>query len=817
MIFQCTQCEDFPTMTTFTSSFTSSTHEPCSQGNSKLLDALNPNQRRAVEQIKGATLVLAGAGSGKTRVIIARIEELLHRGVSPTQILAVTFTNKAAKEMALRLQQHGHGHNGVLVSTFHGLGSRILREQCHQLGYQRTFAIYDEDDAHTLLDAVLKEIGIKSRDLTPSAFKKRISSAKMNCIMPDELSKAKSSSELETNLPRVYTLYLERMKQANAMDFDDLIFFPLLLFKQFPAIAQHYSMRWPYLLVDEYQDTNHSQYQLLCALTTASTSLFVVGDPDQSIYSWRGADINNILQFEEDFAGSSVIRLEENYRSTAHILQAANGLISRNKDRYEKNLISTKGMGRKVHWYPCSSDLDEASTAVQIIRQHQREGISLKEMALFYRTNGQSRLFEEALLRAKIPYRIFGGVGFYQRREIKDIIAYLRIALDSNDYAALNRTINLPKNGLGEVFVRKLMEVSYQSSQPPFLILDRIASGQEIEGLKVNQKQKAAIGQYLSGIRAIIGAAKNPPHNRGPISAAVEAAYISTPYMAYLKEEQETLDERKENIESLVGKALEWEESCGETPTLEAFLEELTLEQSVSHDQHAGDQLNLMTVHNSKGLEFSLVLLTGLEEELFPHAFSYASAEALEEERRLCYVGMTRAKEFLYLLNASYRYFRGSPTHMSPSRFLGELSSKHVDRIIDGIGGRSKIPNVIKTPPSDEWRERKSPVSSFRQDNELTSPAAIPTIPGRGPVVPTQKAPVTPKVVTSQRNDPVPLNPGEEFKSGSRVRHPSFGDGVIQEVLTTSLGVTYRVLFNKERSIRTLIGRYANLTLLSET
>jgi DNA helicase II / ATP-dependent DNA helicase PcrA len=599
------------------------------------MSELNPEQKQAVEHIEGPLLVLAGAGSGKTRVVTHRIAHLLDSGVPSEAILAVTFTNKAAEEMRHRIRMLKNRQ--ILACTFHSLGARILRESIAELGYKSDFLIYDEEDSEKLLKKCMGTSDV-------GAVRQQISWAKNNLLEPDMA------------IAEFYTAYQQKLKECNALDFDDLLYLTVRLLQQSESARTLYQTRWQFVLIDEYQDTNLAQYTIAKILVEKHNNIFAVGDPDQSIYSWRGARYQNILNFERDFPGAKVITLDQNYRSTNTILQAANALIQHNGERYEKRLWSALGDGEKITLCVSASEREEARfVARQIVRN--MHTFSLDEIAIFYRTNAQSRAFEDALLEQRIDYRIIGGLSFYQRREVKDVLAFLKMLISDTDLISFLRTINLPKRGLGATTLEKLVEAA--GSQPIFSFCE-----EAVHHMKFSAKQRAGLEEYVSAVRKLRAKQKEMP-----LHQLISEALHEFRYLDHLKEDPESFQDRKENVEELMGKAAEWEETGG---GLGSFLEELSLRTSLEEKDHI-PTVKLMTLHNSKGLEFNLVFLVGMEEDLFPHINSRDDEAAIEEERRLCYVGMTRAKRKLFLCTAAMRYMWGVPRYMRPSRFLKEV------------------------------------------------------------------------------------------------------------------------------------------------
>lgn len=628
-------------------------------------DLLNPEQHEAVEHLEGPLLVLAGAGSGKTRVVTFRMAQLIQKGVLPSDILAVTFTNKAAEEMQKRVQQLQKAQ--VLTCTFHSLGARILRESCRSLGYNNDFTIYDDEDTYGLLKQCLQAFDIKIEKGTIKHLRNCISKAKNDLLMPDEVGPQPGSSVVDQKFAEIYEFYQSRLKAANAMDFDDLLFLCVKLLQKDEDIRKIYQNRWLFVLIDEYQDTNFAQYTLAKILVDSHKNIFAVGDPDQSIYSWRGAQAKNILNFENDFPGAKTIVLEQNYRSTSNILNAANAVIENNFSRLEKNLWSDLGEGQKVGIFSGSNDKEEVQFILNKLESHHfDDSVPLHEIAIFYRTNAQSRLLEDSLLSRNIPYVIIGGISFYQRKEIKDILAYLKMVHSDFDVVSFARTINLPKRGIGPTTLQKLLDISRHHSLPIFEVLSRD------DLVRLSPKQKEAIHQYISILKNL----RQLNKENTPIHMLIGEVVNQTGYINFLMQDPESFRDRKENIDELVTKAAEWQQEKPES-TLGQFLEELSLKASIEKKpEHSA--VHLMTLHNSKGLEFPLVFIIGLEEDILPHVNSKNQSDAIEEERRLFYVGMTRAMKYLYLTCAQYRFLWGTTRVMQPSRFLKEVPTEYL-------------------------------------------------------------------------------------------------------------------------------------------
>lgn len=629
-----------------------------------ILQDLNPPQQAAVEHIEGPLLVLAGAGSGKTRVVTHRIIKLLEIGVAPSDILALTFTNKAADEMKRRVRLAKRAD--ILASTFHSLGARILRESISALGYSSEFTIYDQDDTEKLLKHAL---GSQPNKTLFKQMRSQISHAKNHLLDPEQITQ-------DVVLKNTYQIYQNKLKECNAVDFDDLLYLTVKLLHSDPSIREDYQNRWLFLLIDEYQDTNLAQYTLAKLLVGKHSNIFAVGDPDQSIYSWRGAQYQNILNFESDFPGAKVITLDQNYRSTNKILQAANGLIQHNETRYQKKLWSALGDGTPIVLYKAHNETEEAFfVASCILGRLTQDRVPLDEIAILYRTNAQSRPFEDILLARKIPYTIIGGISFYDRKEIKDLLGFIRMLFSSSDAISFLRTLNIPRRGIGVATVEKITTLASRLCLPILTFCEELILSPSLQQeIKLGSKQKEGIEQYLSLLRKL-----KARLNTTSIHEFIHQLIVDTDYLSYLKEDLDTYQDRKENVEELVSKAFEWEQAQSQ-PTLFQFVEELSLRATMTQETKTST-LKLMTLHNSKGLEFKAAFLVGLEEDMLPHINAKQSTAAIEEERRLCYVGMTRAKEYLYLSYTTSRHMWGGFQPMRPSRFLKEIPQEYIQSL----------------------------------------------------------------------------------------------------------------------------------------
>jgi DNA helicase-2/ATP-dependent DNA helicase PcrA len=631
-----------------------------------LLDGLNSRQREAAETIDGPLLILAGAGSGKTRTIIHRIAHIIETGKAwPSQILAITFTNKAAGEMRERIAKMNIlESNRIWMSTFHAMCARIMRSHSQWLGYDENFVIYDTDDQKRLYKTLLKELGLNDKYFTNQYLAGEISNAKNNFVSPDAYLKTNAGDFRKDKVAQYYKRYQESLKANNAMDFDDLIYNTLVLFKGFPEILEQYQNRFKYIMVDEYQDTNHSQYELVNMLAEKYQNICVCGDDDQSIYGWRGADINNILDFEKDYANAKVVKLEENYRSTQLILDCANNVIAQNTGRKEKALWTRNEGDEKIMIASFNQGYDEARFIIEEINNSIEQGKGVYgDFAILYRTNAQSRLFEEALMRGGLPYQLVGGTGFYSRAEIKDVIAYLNVLSNPKDNMGFMRIVNVPKRGIGSATIDKIGEYATFKS---FSLMEAFHHVEEIPEMSSNVKNKVrAFSELMKGLSEL--------QERASLSELISAVIEKTGYLEMLETgKMDKGESRLENLQELVSSAADFEKNSDDQ-SLSAYLETVAL--SSETDNYDGDdgKVLLMTLHNAKGLEFPIVFLPGLEEGIFPHGRSMDSPEAIEEERRICYVGITRAMKRLYISWAAERTLYGRRQIQAPSRFLKEM------------------------------------------------------------------------------------------------------------------------------------------------
>lgn len=715
------------------------------------LDHLNPEQRKAATHVDGPLLILAGAGSGKTATMTHRIAYLIEQGVSPYQILAVTFTNKAAGEMRERVEKLVGRCPGMWIMTFHAMSLRILREHCERIGYQHNFVVYDTIDQKTLIKTIMKEQNIDAK-LYPQAYlSAAISKQKEHDVSPREYLETEADNFRSKVIGSVYRAYQEQLKRNNAMDFDDLLVNALHVLRDNPDILADYQHRFRYILVDEYQDTNHIQYEIIRLLAKARQNLCVVGDDDQCIYQWRGADISNILNFEKDFPQARVIKLEQNYRSYGNILAAAHSVIRNNRGRKAKKLWTDKEAGDKIVYRRCDSDKEEAyyiAQEIDLLKNGQR---SYDDFAILYRTNAQSRLFEDALKRRGIPYQILSGFSFYERKETKDMICYMRLVVNPADDLALKRIINEPKRGIGAVTLGKLEALARVHG----LSLLDILSQDEIS-YSLPAKAQTAVGEMVRIIRLCAQEKENLR-----VSDIYDQLLVKSGYLKALEAENtQEAASRIENLMDFKSFIYDYEkekEDTGEKATLEEFLEKVATNGDADKMEEGTGKVTLMTMHSAKGLEFPIVFLPGMEDGLFPGHRALDNENGMEEERRLCYVGMTRAREKLFLTGAAYRVLYGRGEYTRESTFLRELDKSLLDEAGDTVftaGRRTNNFLGVDTGSPDGFSE----------------PAFRP-YPAYDPLKYARQA-----VRENTRSA------GRSFTAGERVRHGKFGEGMVLEV-----------------------------------
>ncbi|MFE1463212.1 DNA helicase PcrA [Streptomyces nigra] len=754
-----------------------------------LLEGLNENQRAAVVHSGTPLLIVAGAGSGKTRVLTHRIAYLLgERNVHPGQILAITFTNKAAGEMKERVEHLvGPRANAMWVMTFHSACVRILRRESKKLGFTSSFSIYDAADSKRLMALVCRDLDLDPKRYPPKSFSAKISNLK-NELIDEEDFAAQATDGFEKTLAQAYALYQSRLREANALDFDDLIMTTVNLLRAFPDVAEHYRRRFRHVLVDEYQDTNHAQYALVRELVGTSehpvdvppeaevppAELCVVGDADQSIYAFRGATIRNILQFEEDYPDATTILLEQNYRSTQTILSAANAVIERNESRRPKNLWTNAGAGARITGYVADTEHDEAQfVAEEIDRLTDAGEAKAGDVAVFYRTNAQSRVFEEVFIRVGLPYKVVGGVRFYERKEVRDVLAYLRVLANPEDTVPLRRILNVPKRGIGDRAEAMIDALSQREKISFPQALRRVDEAYGMAARSTNAVKR--FNTLMEELRTIVESGAGP-------ATVLEAVLERTGYLAELQASTDPQDEtRIENLQELAAVALEFEQEQAEgeeSGGLAAFLERVALvadsDQIPDEEEDGSGVITLMTLHTAKGLEFPVVFLTGMEDGVFPHMRALGETKELEEERRLAYVGITRARERLYLTRSAMRSAWGQPSYNPPSRFLEEIPAMHVDW--KRTGGSSPLSSgpaggVAASLSSSRSRSSASGASGFATRRTSEKPVV-------------------------------------QLAVGDRVTHDQFGLGTVMAVKGTGANVEATIDFGDVKPKRLLL-RYA--------
>lgn len=762
-----------------------------------LLDELNDEQRAAAAQTEGAIMIVAGAGSGKTRTLTYRVAHLLEKGVSPFSILLLTFTNKAAKEMRERIESLvGNGAKSILMGTFHSVAARILRLEAEKLGYTKNFVIYDTSDSKTLLKNIIKDRCFDSKIYVPSFVLDRISKAKSSLISAAEYAEdpIRRTEDAVAGKPAIAELYLEyerRLKRAVAMDFDDLLFNLYRLLTLDPSVADKYSQRFRYIMVDEYQDTNHVQYLIVKILATRHKNVCVVGDDAQSIYAFRGANIQNILNFKKDYENVRIFKLEQNYRSSQNIVNAANSVIDKNLDRIKKNVWTSNPEGEKIVFKQFSSDRNEAEGVCNRIKERKAEtSCSYKDMAILYRTNSQSRAFEDALRFRNIPYRLFGGLSFYSRKEIKDVLAYFRLVVNNNDNDAFLRIINYPARGIGQTSLDRLKIAADSMNCSLF----DAASSDSLSQFGI----KSSTSSTLSDFCAFIRACSVELYNEDALTLGKKIIKRSRLKETISEEDKAENKDRVENVEELINglqsfvtledthiiDELTGEMVSVEQRTLDVFLQQISLISDMDKEDDNPDKVSLMTIHSSKGLEFDHVFIVGMEENLFPSTLCLAPRSELEEERRLFYVALTRAKQSVFLSAATMRYKCGQVVFSEKSRFIDDIDTQY----LSGYGVKKVLPISAS---STQLPKKKLPITQ-KKSLPITS--------------------LSKNILTKQAiNEPVgEMLKIEECQKGLKVWHSKFGTGVIKTLegkgLDTKAVVEFEGLGEK-----TLILRFAKL------
>ncbi|HLZ28282.1 MAG TPA: UvrD-helicase domain-containing protein [Chloroflexota bacterium] len=769
----------------------------------RLLAGLNPHQREAVAHTDGPLLILAGPGSGKTRVIVHRVAHLLEvKDVHPSNVLAVTFTNKAARELRARLDTLAGAQvaRGMSVGTFHANCARWLRRDIKHLGRDPSFAIYDDNDQVDLVKQILKELQIDEKRAAPRAVLSAISHAKSELIDSETYSRAAHGQWL-TTVAQVFKRYNEMLERNHALDFDDLLVVTVQLFRELPEILGFYQRRFQYVMVDEFQDTNIAQYEIVKLITKESRNLCVVGDEDQSIYSWRSADIRNILNFENDFPDLKVVVLEQNYRSTSTILQVARAVIATNKMRKEKNLWTSNDRGVPVTVHEAYNEQDEALYVLrEIERLHKSQHVPLDAFGILYRTNAQSRALEDALVRGGMPYRLVGGIRFYERKEVKDVLAYLRLIHNPFDNVSLQRVINLPPRGIGQKTVQELLRWSDTQGISAYTALARVAA------LRADDTSDTVAAQSPFGVRGreLFGSFADiiEPVRQSFVKAdssvldVLDTLLERSGYARFLQDGTEEGEERWSNVQELRNKAQSYDELDPEN-ALSAFLEDVSLVQDVDQledDGSSKDAVTLITLHAAKGLEFPHVFLIGIEEGILPHQRSVDDPKQLEEERRLFYVGITRAMRSLYLVRAFRRTTYGASSTNTPSRFLLDLPATLVMTTHAPGAGRGSQQSAWSSPRE----ERTGPPLTRAQAREMAMRRYAPTV-----SVPrsTERPPPRPPRTTEPT-----------YKAGDKVRHPTFGVGIVVSVRSDSNAEIIDVNFAGAAGVKKLDTAFAPLS-----
>lgn len=740
------------------------------------LETLNPAQREAVEKTEGPVLILAGAGSGKTRVLTTRIAHLIEdKGVQAANILAITFTNKAANEMRERVEETlGSDTKDMWISTFHSCCVRILRKDINRIGYNRSFVIYDSADQVTLIKDCLKELNLSDKVFEPKVVISTISGAKDKLYSPQKFKAIHMHDNRMSKMAEIYALYQDRLKRNSALDFDDLIYKTVELFKEDSEVLDYYRSRFKYIMVDEYQDTSKAQYELIKLLARQHQNICVVGDDDQSIYGWRGADIRNILEFEKDYDDVHVVKLEQNYRSTQIILDAANTVISNNIERKRKKLWSDKKDGELIKIQLAENEMDEADFVSDMIYKICKEqNRTYKDFAVLYRANAQARSVEDALNRSQIPYNIYGGTKFYERKEIKDLVAYLRVIQNPQDDISLKRIINVPRRGIGLRTIEKVEDRASLKQESLYSVLIDIETNSDISTKARNS---------ISGFVDTIGTLRTIKEVY-PVSKLIEKVLETTGYLDELsKDKSDESQDRIDNLKEFISIAIEFEQNS-EDQDLETFLTNIALTSETSDDE-VDDKVSLMTIHTSKGLEFPVVFLVGLEEGLFPIARAVRSMNDadIEEERRLCYVGITRAKEVLYITLTKKRTLYGKTNPSIASRFMEELPKECIE----------KLNKEEKEFTYSSSKASYNVLAKYKQKYMSNM----------------NKSSVAKNVNATVKDSSKETNP-DDIKLGSKVHHPKFGVGTVVSIIGSDLTIAF-----DQQGIKKINKEYTTLDIL---
>lgn len=757
----------------------------------EILEQLNKEQYEAVITTQGPCLIIAGAGSGKTKVLTHKIAYLIEENkIKPWNILAITFTNKAANEMKQRIETLvGEVAKDIWMGTFHSICVRMLRKYIDRIGYDSSFIIFDTSDQRTVIKNCLKELKIDDKMFTDRSVQFEISNAKNEMLEPETYAVRARGDFRKEKIAEIYTMYQKRLKENNAIDFDDIINFAIKILTENPDVLEYYSDKFKYILVDEYQDTNKAQFMLVSLLAARHGNITVVGDNDQGIYSFRGADISNILNFEKDFPGSKIIKLEQNYRCSGNILSAANAVIKHNETKYDKKLWTENEIGKLPNVYCAEDEYDEARYIVEQIHHLKREEYdNYSDFAILYRMNTQSRAIEDILVREEIPYRIIGGLKFYERKEIKDIIAYLRLIQNGNDNLSLTRIINEPKRGIGKTSLEKVQEIANQSEKSMYEIIKH-ADEYGLNKVFLNSREFVQVIEELKQEK-----------EKMSISELIKQTLKRTGYTKALEQENTIeAENRIENLEEFLTVAMEYEEEAAEAE-LSDFLEGITLASDIDNLEEEQDMVTLMTLHSAKGLEFPVVFLVGMEEGIFPGYKSIGEPKELEEERRLCYVGITRAKQEIYLTCAKHRTIFGSTSYNAVSRFIEEIPKDLLEGI-EQLNSSNKKDSFKEM--EYQWEYGASKVKTYQAEQKATS--ATKTTPSFA-----FKTPESFLKTIQKKEEPIDLS---KYQAGKRVYHKKFGEGIINYVEKEENDLKVDINFDKFGHKR-LMARFAALEII---
>ena len=766
----------------------------------EIINGLNDKQKEAVLSTEGPCLVIAGAGSGKTKVLTHKISYLMSTGVKPWNILAITFTNKAANEMKERVEKLvGDAAKDIWMGTFHSICVKILRRYIDRIGFRSDFVIFDTSDQKTLIKECIKAAQADDKIFTDRSVLSEISNGKNEMLEPSEYGIKYAGDFRREKIAELYALYQKKLKENNAIDFDDIINFTIKILTENPDVLDYYTEKFRYVLVDEYQDTNKSQFTLVSLIASKYGNVTAVGDNDQGIYSFRGADISNILNFEKDFPGTKIIKLEQNYRCTGNILKAANAVIEHNESKFDKKLWTQNDEGNLPCIYCGEDEYDEASYVVEQIAHLKREEYyKNSDFSILYRMNAQSRAIEDILRREDIPYKIIGGLKFYERKEIKDIIAYLRLIQNSSDNLSLKRIINEPKRGIGKTSLEKIQEISESSGTSMYEIIKN-AADYDLNRVYINSRE------FIEQIESL----KNKK-NEFKISDLIKETLKTTGYTKALEQEGSVEAEtRIENLEEFLTVAIEFEEESAEN-TLPEFLEGITLSSDIDGMEESDDKVTLMTLHSAKGLEFPVVFLVGMEEGIFPGYKSIGEPKALEEERRLFYVGITRAKQYLYLTCAKHRTIFGSTSYNSISRFVEEIPDELLEGYQEAVTAKSKT-NYEDTGYRWSYGKGQS-VKTYKVDNnEITTTIAAKTGENEG-VYQFRTAESFLNSIKQKSKESYSVDI-EKYQAGQRIYHKKFGEGVINYIEKEGEDAKVDITFDKAGHKR-LMAKFAGLEII---